>query len=292
MTDRWTPVLGVAGALLVWEVGVRLLQIPTFILPSPSLTLEVLVRSLPRLQRHIGATLLEAVGGFLVGALIAVALSIAMVHWRLLERVLFPLLVIEQTMPKLAVAPLFIIWFGYGITPKIFIAILISFFPIIVSTSRGLLAVDPRMLALMHTLSASRWQVFAKIRFPNAIPHMFTGFRVAVPLSVIGAVVAEFVQADRGLGYMILVATRVRVPARGDGAAAFLPDPGPGAPALVVQARPGSPGVTVTVSSGCLPLLDVDWTARRLRSWRWRPQLLRRKAEEIEFPETQSERRA
>lgn len=207
MSDRWTSVLAISGALLVWEIAVRALQVPTFILPSPSVVLGVLVRTLPKLQRHIGTTLLEAVGGFLAGTLIGVALSVAMVYWRFLERVLFPLLLIEQTIPKLAVAPLFVLWFGYGMTPKIFIAIVISFFPIIVSTSRGLLAVDPRLLALMHTLSASRWQVFVKIRLPNAIPHTFSGCRVAAPLSVIGAVVAEFVQADRGLGYMILVAT-------------------------------------------------------------------------------------
>jgi NitT/TauT family transport system permease protein len=116
------------------------------------------------------------------------------------------LLVIDQSIPKLALAPIFVIWFGTGMMTRIFIAMVISFFPMVVNAIRGMTTVDPRVNDLMTTIFASRWQILTKVRLPNAVPYLFSGLKIAVPLSIIGAVVAEFMQSDSGLGYVVLVA--------------------------------------------------------------------------------------
>jgi NitT/TauT family transport system permease protein len=129
-----------------------------------------------------------------------------MVQSRVLQRILMPLLVIDQSVPKLALAPIFVIWFGTGMMTRIVIAVVISFFPVIINAIRVMTTIDRRVNDLMTTLSASRWDLLIKIQLPNAVPYIFAGLKVAVPLSVIGAVVAEFMQSDSGLGYVVLVA--------------------------------------------------------------------------------------
>jgi NitT/TauT family transport system permease protein len=180
--------------------------VPTWLLPAPSAICAEFLKQAHLLGRHVVATGVGAIGGLAIGSLGGIVLATLMVHSRILERVLMPLLVIDQSVPKLALAPIFVIWFGTGMMTRVVIAMVISFFPLVVNTVRGMSTVDPRMHDLMSTISASRWHVLTKIRMPNAVPYIFSGLKVAVPLSIIGAVVAEFMQADSGLGYLVLVA--------------------------------------------------------------------------------------
>jgi NitT/TauT family transport system permease protein len=202
----YASILAVIGFIVVWQLMVTLLHVPTWLLPAPSVIWAEFLKQAHLLGRHVVATGAGAIGGLAIGALSGVLLAILMVHSRLLERVLMPLLVIDQSIPKMALAPIFVIWFGTGTLTRVVIAMVISFFPLVVNTVRGMTTVDPRVHDLMSTISASRWHVLTKVRMPNAVPFIFSGLKVAVPLSIIGAVVAEFMQADSGLGYLVLVA--------------------------------------------------------------------------------------
>jgi NitT/TauT family transport system permease protein len=195
----------VVAFLGVWQLLVTLFNVPTWLLPSPVTIWFTFVKEAPMLVRHVVATGTGAVGGLIIGSLAGLVLAIVMVRSRLIERILMPLLVIDQSIPKMALAPIFVIWFGAGMASRVFIAIVISFFPMIVNAVRGMKSVDTRLNQLMDTLSASPWTVLRKVRLPNAVPHIFAGLKVAVPLAVIGAVVAEFMQADSGLGYVVLL---------------------------------------------------------------------------------------
>jgi NitT/TauT family transport system permease protein len=201
-----TSILAVVGLIVFWQVAVMLLHVPTWLLPSPSVIWLEFIKQSHLLGRHISATGTGAVGGLVIGTASGIALAILMVHSRILERVLMPLLVIDQSIPKIALAPIFVIWFGTGMMTRMVIAMVISFFPMIVNAIRGMTTVDARVNDLMTTISASRWQILTKVRLPNAVPYLFSGVKVAIPLSIIGAVVAEFMQSDSGLGYVVLVA--------------------------------------------------------------------------------------
>jgi NitT/TauT family transport system permease protein len=196
----------VIGFVVLWQVAVMLFQVPTWLLPAPSAIWVEFMKQAHLLGRHIWATGVGAVGGLIIGSLSGLMLAIFMVHSRLLAKILMPLLVIDQSIPKLALAPIFVIWFGTGTMTRIVIAMVISFFPMVVNSIRGMTAVDRRVNDLMTTISASRWHLLTKVQLPNAVPYVFSGLKVAVPLSIIGAVVAEFMQSDSGLGYVVLVA--------------------------------------------------------------------------------------
>jgi NitT/TauT family transport system permease protein len=200
------PVLAVVGLIVAWQLVVMLLHVPTWLLPAPTAIWAEFLKQSHLLGRHVMVTGTGAIGGLVIGSLGGILLAILMVHSRLLERVLMPLLVIDQSIPRMALAPIFVIWFGTGMLTRVVIAMVISFFPLMVNAIRGMTTVDPRVHDLMSTISASRWQMLTKIRMPNAVPYIFAGLKVAVPLSIIGAVVAEFMQADSGLGYLVLVA--------------------------------------------------------------------------------------
>jgi NitT/TauT family transport system permease protein len=199
-------ILAVVGFIVVWQLLVTWLHVPTWLLPAPSVIWAEFLKQAHLLGRHVLATGTGAIGGLAIGALSGVLLAILMVHSRLLERILMPLLVVDQSIPKMALAPIFVIWFGTGMLTRVVIAMVISFFPLVINTIRGMTTVDPRVHDLMSTISASRWHVLTKVRMPNAVPYIFSALKVAVPLSIIGAVVAEFMQADSGLGYLVLVA--------------------------------------------------------------------------------------
>jgi NitT/TauT family transport system permease protein len=192
--------------LCVWEILVVAMNIAPFILPRPSQIFIKFFTNYRLLLSHGAVTLTEAIGGFLLGATAGTTCAIAMARSRLIERMLYPLVISSQTFPKEALAPLFLIWFGFGLLPKVIIAGLISFFPVVVNTTRGLLSVDPLVLDLMHSLSASHRQIFTKVRLPNAIPYLFAALKMCVTLSVIGAVVGEFMGASAGLGHLIRLA--------------------------------------------------------------------------------------
>lgn len=195
------------GVLVIWEVVVRALGVPAYILPSPMGIADELIAKGAVLSVDLGWTMLEAVLGFLVGSSAAFFAAAIFVHVPLAERAVFPWAVVLQTVPIVAIAPLLTIWFGFALLPKIVISAIICFFPVLVNTTRGLRSVSREAFELMNVLSARRSSVFWYLRLPSSLPYIFTGLRVAATLSVIGAIVAEFTGSDRGIGYVIVQAS-------------------------------------------------------------------------------------
>ena len=193
--------------LLAWEFGQQYTGIQTYILPTPSLIIKALLTGIPRLGTHFLVTLKEIVLGFVIGDLTGIALALAIHKSRLLERTLYPIIIFFQNVPKIAIAPIFILWFGYGMTPKIVVVVVISFFPVVVNTLYGLRAADPNLLDLVRSVSATPAQLLTKVELPNSLPYMFEGFKIAITLSVIGAIVGEWAGADSGLGFLILLSS-------------------------------------------------------------------------------------
>ena len=197
---------GLAVVLGVWEAWVRLRHVKPYLVPAPSRVAERLWAD-PTLFAHEGLKTLEgAMLGFAVGATVAFVLATVMAQSRWLERSVYPLAILVKVTPIVAIAPLLTIWFGFGLLPKVFIAALIVFFPIMVNALVGFRSVNPNALALLESLAAGRSEVFLRLRLPSSLPYLFAAFRVSIPLSVIGAVVAEWFSGDRGLGSVIYVA--------------------------------------------------------------------------------------
>jgi NitT/TauT family transport system permease protein len=195
-------------SIIVWDLVIRVFKIPDFLVPPPLAVLNQFTgKSLSLLITHSLITLYETGLGFILGIVIGVSLAILIVYSPFLQTAFYPLLVVAQVIPKLALAPLILIWFGYGILSKVVISFLISFFPIIVNTASGLRDVEPEMIDLVTSLNATKWQVFRKIRFPNSLPNLFGGLKISITFAVIGAIVGEFVGADTGVGYLIIIAT-------------------------------------------------------------------------------------
>ncbi|AJE47588.1 ABC transporter permease [Celeribacter indicus] len=192
--------------VIFWQAIVTLRNIPEYILPAPSQIAGEIGSYWHRLLPNALVTLSEIALGYTLAVLIAVPLAVAIVYSRVMQRAVYPLIVLSQTVPKVAVAPLLLTWFGYGMTPKIVIVIMMSFFPIVINSVMGLRATTPEMLYLAKSMGANGWQIFWKFRLPKALPSVFAGLRLATVLSVIGAIIAEFIGADRGLGYLILIA--------------------------------------------------------------------------------------
>ena len=193
--------LGVA-----WELWTRISGTPVYIVPAPSEVLQRLFGDLGFFAREGAVTLYEALAGFGLGSAIAISGAIVMAHSRFLEKSLFPLAVLVKVTPLVAVAPLFVIWFGFGAMPKILIASLLTFFPVLVNALYGFRTVNPSALDFLRSLRASPVEVFWLLRAPSSLPYLFAAFRIAVPLAVIGAVVAEWFSAEAGLGSVIIVA--------------------------------------------------------------------------------------
>ena len=181
-------------------------DVPENIVPAPSAALSRLFGDLAYFAGESAVTLGEAVAGFALGSLAALAAAALMAHSKIAERALYPIAILIKVTPVVAVAPLFVIWFGFGPVPKALIAALITFFPVLVNGVTGFRSVDGGALDFMRSLRASRREIFLKLRLPSAMPFVFAAFRVAVPLSLIGAVVAEWFSGDRGLGSVIIVA--------------------------------------------------------------------------------------
>jgi len=192
--------------VLAWEGIVRAWRIPEFLVPAPSAIGRALAAGLTSglYLDHFGVTLYESLLGFLIAAATGIACGTVIAQFRVVERTLYPYLVALQTLPKIAIAPLLIVWLGFGITSKVVIAALVAFFPILVNVIVGLKTVDASKLDLMRSLDASRWQTFRYVTFPNALPFVFAGLDIAVVFSVLGAIVGEFVGSQRGLGNLIL----------------------------------------------------------------------------------------
>jgi len=200
------PLVTLVLLIVLWDLVVRVFDIKPFILPTPWMVGEALVRDFGALVHHGTTTMQEVLAGFALSVLVGVPLALAIASSPLFERAAYPLLVGSQAVPKIAIAPLFVIWLGFGIAPKILMAFLISIFPVIVAGVVGLRSVEAEKLHLARSMGASRWQTFAMFRLPSALPSLFGGLKLAIAFAVTGAVVGEFIGADRGLGRVIMVA--------------------------------------------------------------------------------------
>jgi len=188
----------------IWHSFVVYGNIPKIVMPSPYDTIHALVVPNYRWLENIAATSIEIFGGFLLAAVFGILTALLFSWFRWLEMFAMPLLVSLNMIPKVALGPLMIVWFRYGIWPNTLMAFAISFFPIVLTTARGLREVEPDLLDLVRTLRGSRWQLFVKIQLPGALPYIFSGMKVAAILAVAGAIVGEFLGSERGLGYLML----------------------------------------------------------------------------------------
>lgn len=190
--------------VLFWELGVNYFDVKDYFLPSPSNVFKEFIVSFPLIIDHSKVTIIEIVYGFSISLIIAIVTSLLMDRFYIIKKMLYPILVISQTIPIIAIAPLLMLWFGFDYTPKIIIVVLICFFPITVNLTEGLEAVDKELVELMKSLKANSIQIFLKCKLPSAIPSFFAALRIAATYSVVGAVISEWVGAKKGLGiYMI-----------------------------------------------------------------------------------------
>jgi NitT/TauT family transport system permease protein len=193
--------------LVVWQFATEVFGVPRYLIPKPAEVLKALATYWPELLKETVATLREVMGGFALAVATAIPLALIMVYSRVFERFVNPLIVISQAVPKVAIAPLFLVWFGFGEFPKMLIAALIAFFPLLINAVVGLKGIDPEMLSMARSMGASATRTFWKVRLPCALPNFFGGFKLAITFSVIGAVIGEFVGGDHGIGYLIQMAS-------------------------------------------------------------------------------------
>jgi len=206
--DRLAPGLTFVGVLAVWQLGVYLFRVPIFLLPAPSdIAAAAFETEWWLWGRHIWATLRVALEGYLLATVIAIPLGVMLATSRLLSRTLYPLLIVIQSMPVVAIAPIIVVTLGSSDLPRIVITFLITFFPIVVSTATGVAATPPELIELSRSLRAGRGREITQIRLPFALPYIFSALKISTTLAVVGAVVAEFVAADQGLGYFIAIST-------------------------------------------------------------------------------------
>ena len=201
------PVGTAITLLLIWQIGVRLFSVPTYIAPAPTDVMDVFIEDYALLLRNFWPTFLESIAGFLIGNLAAILIAVAFVHSQFVERAFFPIAVFINTIPILAIAPILVLMFGPGMTAKVVIAALICFFPTLVNMVRGLQAVSQQTLELASILSASKSEVFWKIRLPSSLPFLFSALKIASTTCVIGAIVGEWIGANVGLGALIIEST-------------------------------------------------------------------------------------
>jgi NitT/TauT family transport system permease protein len=193
------------GLILLWQLAVSTLGIREYLLPSPGAVLRALTDSQDvRWWGHLWTTTVEIIGAFVIAGVVGVLLGVAIAWSPLLARALVPFLVFVNTLPKVAVAPLFLLWLGYGILPNMLIGALIGFFPVVINTAVGLSQVEPELLDLGRAFNAPKWKIFAKIRLPNALPYILSALKITATAAVVGAIVGEFVASQNGLGYVII----------------------------------------------------------------------------------------
>jgi NitT/TauT family transport system permease protein len=187
----------------LWELAVDMLHVKAVILPPPSMIFQSIVKHWLYLLQNSWPTFVAITVGFLIAAILGFAIAVGIAYSRWVSELTYPFLIAAQVIPKVALAPLFLIWFGFGLAPKVVIAALIAFFPIVINTARGLTSVEPELIQYMRSLGASWREIFFKISLPWALPYIFASFRISITLAVVGAVVGEFVSSDSGLGYVI-----------------------------------------------------------------------------------------
>ncbi|UVC18265.1 ABC transporter permease [Mesorhizobium onobrychidis] len=201
------PIIGAGSLILAWQVLLPLAGVPAYIVPTPTAIAGVFARNGSLLLSNLWPTAIEALSGFVLGNLAAVLLAIVFVHSRTLQAAYFPVVLFFNTIPVLALAPVVILIFGLGMLPKIVIAAVICFFPTLINMIRGLESASPSEHELFRVLSATRWEVFWRLRLPRALPMLFASLRIASATAVIGAIVGEWIGSDKGLGALIIQAT-------------------------------------------------------------------------------------
>lgn len=197
--------LFVLSVIVVWQLIILIGKYPSFILPAPrEVAIELLnILPTPAFWGHVATTFVEVLGGLSIGAALAIVLGYFIAKSTIVNSLVSPLVVASQAVPIVAIAPLLAMWFGYGLTPKVVTSLLIVFFPILISVVAGIRSVEPNLRDLMRSLQATRWQMFTKLEAPSALPMVLSGLKVGATLAVIGAIVGEFVNSDRGLGFLI-----------------------------------------------------------------------------------------
>jgi len=192
--------------VVIWEAAARLFSLPPYLLPAPSAIVWSMGANSAVLIRESAATTMEIVLGFVLSVAVGVPLALAIYLWAPFARAIYPILVSSQAVPKVAVAPLFLVWFGFGLLPKVLIAFLIAFFPVVINTVMGLAALEQEKIYLARSMGLGPVATFFKIQLPNALPSIFAGFKISITFAVVGAVVGEFVGGQGGLGYLLLIA--------------------------------------------------------------------------------------
>ena len=204
LTKRGGAILAFVLLFVAWEFAVRVTGIKEYLLPPPSKVWTEFLKRFDPVMASAWVTTREIIAGYLVAIVVSIPLALWIAYSRFMENTLYPVIVLLQIIPKIAVAPLFIIWFGFGFTPKLLVVFLLSFFPIVVSSIAGFKSVDADIMDFARTTGASQWKMFLRIRLPQALPQIFTGLKVGAALAATAAVVAEFVASDKGLGYLLL----------------------------------------------------------------------------------------
>jgi NitT/TauT family transport system permease protein len=205
---EFAPTFALSFAVLVaWELAIRLLKVPNFVLPAPSAIITALIENRAQLAAATKATAVEILLGFVLAALVGISVALLIVRFERFGKALYPLVVLFQNVPKVALAPIFILWFGYDLTPKVTLIVVIAFFPVAIDMLAGLQSVEPSFVALMQSVGASRGEILLRVRIPHSLPHLMAGLKVAITFSVIGAIVGEFAGANAGLGYVIQFAS-------------------------------------------------------------------------------------
>ncbi len=200
MGNNWWSIAFTGLAVLGWEWAVRFWQIPRYILPAPTEVAAALWQALPLLVEHTRFTLAAAGAGFAVGSAAGMALALAMDRSPLLYRAVYPLILVSQTIPIIFIAPLLVIWFGYGLLPKVVVAALVGFFPVAISFHSGLAAADPEIMDLLKTMGAGQWTIMRIVKIPGALPSLFAGLRISATYGIMAAVIGEWLGASKGLG--------------------------------------------------------------------------------------------
>jgi len=204
MLEKWSSLILMIALLIIWEASVRLFEIPAFLLPAPSQITELMVEEWPLIQMHSLATIWAILTGYVTAVIFALVISALMIRFPLLERLIMPIFVGLQSVPKIAVAPLILVWIGAGMGSKIAVVMSIAFFPIVINTMAGFKEVDRGLADVFKSVAATEQQMLFKLRLPYAIPYIFAGLRIATTLAVLGAIVAEWLAASNGLGYLVL----------------------------------------------------------------------------------------
>lgn len=204
VSDRLIPIIFILAILILWELVVNLGVVERYTLPSPSDIVNALIVNGSDIMMHTGVTFFEGMTGLLAAVFLALIMAVAMDQFPMVKKAIYPVLVISQTVPIIVIAPLLAMWFGFGIAPKIFVVVLVCFFPITVNLIEGLQSVDGELINLVRSMGATKGQIFAKIKFPSALPYFFSGLKIAATYSIMGAVIGEWLGGKAGLGVYML----------------------------------------------------------------------------------------